>query len=241
MSKVKQGTIAVRLLNFRNFNPRKDVKASSWFRLDHGLLDDPQFLDFSHAEMVAFLYILCLASKKYSDDVVVYLEHAERIRRLKPNEVRSAIEKLAELQILQILPAHVTSTAAPGTHTGPTDRQTDRQTSTDSEEASEERRPTESEIEAAYKQYPRKEGKTRGMAILRKEIRTPEDLSLLLEAISNYSRSKTVANGFVKLFSTFAGEWRDWADPETGGVAAAHVALHSDLKRSSDGGPDAAA
>lgn len=73
-------------------------------------------------------------------------------------------------------------------------------------------------LDAAYGIYPRHEGKTRGFKKLEKEIKTEADREALLAAIEKYKRSKSVKDGFVKLFSTFAGEWRDWLDADAGQV-----------------------
>ena len=39
--------ITVQVLNWKRFNPRSDVKTSSWFRMDHSILDSPDFIDFN--------------------------------------------------------------------------------------------------------------------------------------------------------------------------------------------------
>lgn len=79
------------------------------------------------------------------------------------------------------------------------------------------------DLEEAYKRYPRKQGKTPGVLRLAAQIKTDEDYANLLTAIDNYSRCEDVKRGFIKLFSTFAGEWRDWVDTSTGKVAAPKV------------------
>jgi len=63
------------------------------------------------------------------------------------------------------------------------------------------------------KYYPRKEGRTKGVEKLVKEIKNEEDLGLLQIAIKNYaSKSKGSEKQFIKTFKTFAGEWRDFVD-----------------------------
>ncbi len=79
------------------------------------------------------------------------------------------------------------------------------------------RRPREL-VETAYRVYPAKKGKTRGFAKLEKEIKTEADLGALLAAIERYKRCDEVKRGFVKHFSTFAGEWREWLDADAGQV-----------------------
>ena len=73
--------------------------------------------------------------------------------------------------------------------------------------------PFERDIEALYFQYPRKEGKTRGLAKLTKDIKCDEDLLDLEKAIENYAKATVdKERQYIKLFSSFATEWRDWID-----------------------------
>lgn len=72
------------------------------------------------------------------------------------------------------------------------------------------------DLESAYEMYPRKVGKTKGLKKLAKEIRSQEDFDCLLVAIRHYSGSREVRDGYVRHFSTFVNDWRDWVDPESG-------------------------
>lgn len=77
-------------------------------------------------------------------------------------------------------------------------------------------------LEKAYAFYPRKEGKTAGMATLSRTIASREDYTNLLKAVDNYAsyvRANKTEKKFIKQFSTFANCWRDYIqpmDPETG-------------------------
>jgi hypothetical protein len=77
------------------------------------------------------------------------------------------------------------------------------------------------DFEEAYRLYPRKEGKKRGLEICGRQIKTAEGLQQLLGAIRKYS-AHLRANGtepkFVKHFDTFMGSWTDWIDPDAGKV-----------------------
>lgn len=72
----------------------------------------------------------------------------------------------------------------------------------------------EQEIESIYNSnYPLKKGKTKGIKKLAKEIKSEEDLEKLKKAVVNYSTDRTGSEPqFIKHFSTFAGEWKDWVD-----------------------------
>jgi hypothetical protein len=75
------------------------------------------------------------------------------------------------------------------------------------------------ELEHAYRDFPRKQGKSAGMKIAEREIRTPDDLALLRQAITRFRdfhiREKTDPK-FIPYFKTFMSHWREWLDPETG-------------------------
>lgn len=73
------------------------------------------------------------------------------------------------------------------------------------------------DFESLYKKYPRKEGKSRGLKICKTQIKTREDYEKLSQAIDNYTshtRTRVKDSTFIKHFSTFMGEWRDWVNYE---------------------------
>lgn len=101
------GKMRLAILNWEKFNARKDVKNPSWFRLSHSLFEDHEFYDFTHAELLSWLYILCLASQKSSSQVFVNFAHLERVGRIKKKDFEGAIKKLEQLNIVLV---DVTST-----------------------------------------------------------------------------------------------------------------------------------
>lgn len=78
---------------------------------------------------------------------------------------------------------------------------------------------SKSDIEAVYSRYPRKEGKSDGMKRLKTQIKTPEDLKKFSFAVEQYrakcERDRTEPR-YIKHFSSFVSEWRDWVDPSHG-------------------------
>ena len=70
-------------------------------------------------------------------------------------------------------------------------------------------------LAAVYEAYPRKRGKSKGLAKLAKQVKTPADLAALRRAVDNYAEQVKLDGTdeqFVKYFDTFAGEWRDFVD-----------------------------
>jgi len=70
-----------------------------------------------------------------------------------------------------------------------------------------------------YKKYPRKEGKQVGINRAKREIKTPADFQALSKAVDRYlehAKQNATEKRFLKMFSTFIGEWRDWLEPDAG-------------------------
>lgn len=65
---------------------------------------------------------------------------------------------------------------------------------------------------AVYRAYPRHEGKTKGLARLKAQIKTQADYDALVLAAERYRNSQKVREGFVKHFDTFANCWRDYLE-----------------------------
>ena len=70
-------------------------------------------------------------------------------------------------------------------------------------------------LERIYQLYPRKQGKSRGMKKLQK-LSTSELLDLKNAVVNyrNYCIEHVESSKFIKLWSTFAGEWEDWVEVE---------------------------
>lgn len=94
--------ITLSIPNWEKFNPRKDVKNPSWFRLEHSFFENTDFYHFTHSEMLVWIYILSLASKKNSPTVRINCLHAEQVARLKKKDIISALQKLKEIQCVLV-------------------------------------------------------------------------------------------------------------------------------------------
>lgn len=73
------------------------------------------------------------------------------------------------------------------------------------------------DFEEVYKNYPRKEGKKKGILACKRLIRSQEDFDFLSKAVFRYSdhcRREKTETKFIMHFSTFMGIWEDWAHPQ---------------------------
>jgi hypothetical protein len=114
---VVRSNIEIEILNWEKFNPRKDLKATSWVRLQNSIFEDHQFFDFDHSEICFWIYLISLASKKQNGTVLLNLAHAERIGRFSIETIHSAIQKLSNIDCVQKHSEHVTSTSRARTTT----------------------------------------------------------------------------------------------------------------------------
>jgi len=77
------------------------------------------------------------------------------------------------------------------------------------------REVTEADFEDIYAAYPHKEGKARGMDILRRKVRTLAELARLNRAVLNYAekcRVERTEPRFIKHWKTFANCYEDYVD-----------------------------
>lgn len=97
------GELAVRVLAWEKFNPRKDVSNPSWLRFQHNFFEHPNFYSLTHSERVAWLYILCEASKANAGGkLTVNREHAHRVAGLDPTVIISALKKLQRFKMVEV-------------------------------------------------------------------------------------------------------------------------------------------
>jgi hypothetical protein len=75
------------------------------------------------------------------------------------------------------------------------------------------------DLEEIYREYPRKEGKAPGLKKLISDIKTVEDLESFRLAVQKYRKwceERKKEPEFIKMFSTFANNWREVLDADWG-------------------------
>lgn len=76
------------------------------------------------------------------------------------------------------------------------------------------------DFEAVYRSYPRKDGKAKGLAAIKKQVTTQADFQAFEKAVASYAKyclDEKKESKFIQFFSTFVGAadvqpWRDWID-----------------------------
>lgn len=192
-------------------NGRHDIKRPWWFKLSNTFLEDPDFYKFSPAEIVAWIYIMCQASRRRSSSINVDFEHAHRASNVQKSVLNSCIDKLLERGIISV------------SERDPYVIRTQPERQIRLEEKREEEKNTIAHFEKCateiYSIYPKKVGKKRGWSKLKTILNKDSAFENLKTAISNYTehcaKNKTEPK-FIKQFDTFLGCWEDWLDSTTG-------------------------
>ncbi len=210
--------IEVKINNWGKYNIRsKDYKNPWWFALNNRILEDVDVYRLSDAELRAWIYILSQASKTKSDTVDLDLDHATRVCKVSKNSVFSLIEKFSKKSILSASGQESATIRPPQYNTEQynTEQNTYVQTKA--------RTSVSFDFENLYASYPRKQGKSQGLKKLQNQIKTQDDFDkarLAIENYTNHCKQNSTDKQYIKMFSTFANEWQDWLDPETGTAVA---------------------
>jgi len=95
-------TIEIVVKGWDKYNPRKDVKHHSWFRLQNSIFEDHELFLLSPNEMAFLVYVFCLASKKNCENVIISIPHAIKVGRFDVKTIDRALEKLHSAKIVII-------------------------------------------------------------------------------------------------------------------------------------------
>lgn len=215
----------VTISNWAKYNTRKkDLKHAWWFSCSNNILEDPELEHFSNAELNVWIFLLSTSSKKQSASVTISPKLVTKMRRrFRKRDFDSALKKLQVLKIIEFdtqdtagsRPSDGRAAAATG-H----DIHTEQDTTVDSKEST----PV-FDFETPYQKYPRKEGKSAGLAECQKQIKTREDYDLFLMAVDRTARchrKRGTREDKILCFNNFMRDrenpnvtpWRDWAAPE---------------------------
>lgn len=219
--------LTIEITNWDKYNPRKDLKVTSWVRLQNSLFEDPSFIEFNQGELLFWVYLLSMVSKKQSGQIKFSLTHAIRIGRFNVCDVDGAFTKLIEMDCVRIIEGARTQTlrACNVDDTLRDERNVTNETNeqkkagnqnsgeseisvqeeSEVEEALQEEDPPSIEkklrfnFEAIYQEYPRKDGKQQGLRICKARIKNQEDYDKLLCAVRRY-RAQCDREGTEKQF-----------------------------------------
>lgn len=215
-----QGTIT--FTNWKKYNARTDGRPSSWVRLEHHFMDNPDFMNFSPEEKFVFVYLLCYASRKNGKPIPYAPDHYHRTQLGDVTAYKSAIQKLKRLRILELRSGHGRFTDGP-LRTNETNERTEtnetNERNTLGQSHADARAVTESLELRVYAKYPRKLKKAQGLKRLTAAVKhgaTIEEIEIALGRFLEYHRRKGTEADYIPHFSTWVSSWRDWLDEQTG-------------------------
>jgi len=203
--------INIKLIGWEENKFRKDNKKNSWFRFNHDYFENSKFFNFTPIDLTIYIYILCQCSKTNCDQIVLNFDHFYRNTGLKKEVIVPVLEKFYKNNILKKTRSckipNVTF-KCPTLHNNTLHNKTNNIV---------ESRSNDFDFEKIYENYPRKEGKTKGILQCVNQIKTSEHYTSLNAAVQNYAeqcRKNNTEKKFIKLFSTFMsqGSWRDYVE-----------------------------
>lgn len=205
--------IKIKFVNWDKYQKRKDYKRQWWFAFANDFPTDPKFHLFKNEEKLCFVYLLCEASKQdQSGSVMIIPEHYSRLWNISAKVITQVIEKIESVQI-----AYVIRTESVRHITEHNITEHNKEYMCDSSEP----HPQDKfQLEEIYKQYPKRLGasnKGKGIAKLKRIIKTDQDYQDALQAVKAYSewckQTGKIKTELVKMFSSFFdsnNDWREW-------------------------------
>lgn len=198
----------IKIINWDKFNPRKDLKSMPWFRLSSDIGFSETLFELSIEQKWMWIFILSSCANKNSDTIVInkrYFSHHSGVKEQNIDKHLQVFEKRGLIVSPNGYERIRTDTIGnvPNEHN---ERNEQNERTNDQERVN-------FDFDLVYLNYPRKIGKSKGVEKLKKLIKTKTDYDLLLLSVKNYSEiSRDVEPKFIKHFSTFVSEWRDYIE-----------------------------
>lgn len=208
-AKIMVNSFEIHILNWEKYQGRgREWNNPTWLRIQNNLPEHELWDELSDIELRAFIYILCVVSKKghKTGKITLNLKNASRLSSIKPQIFISTLKKLERLQIIPC-GRPVESRSDPGERIA-TEQNTTEQNRTNT---------CAFDFESLYLDYPRKKGKKKGLEICEKRISNEKEFELLRRAIGNYREyvmKEKYEPRYIKHFSSFMGSWEEWIEPE---------------------------
>lgn len=209
--------IEIAVLNWEKYNPPSDrAKHPYWFRFHRDSAISAGLDGMSAEHCWVWVQILSECSRKNSGTIRLRTKRLAELSQVSEETALATINILNKNNTIEVPPQSGELTPpirGVGLPHIQTDIHTNRHTNIS---ASGDARATLN-FEDAYKAYPKKIGKKKGLQRLKKSVTTPEALEKFRQAVAAYSRyvaaQKTEAR-YVKHFDTFVGCWEDWINPD---------------------------
>lgn len=110
----------IKIMKFEEFNPRKDVKKHSWFRVDNSIPFSKKLNKLTPDQKWLWICIIAWASADQKDCVEYDLDYFAQHSGVSEKKVKEAILHFENKELIQIVPVDVTDTLRARTDPGPT-------------------------------------------------------------------------------------------------------------------------
>lgn len=208
--------IKIKFKNWDKYNKRqKDIKRPYWFAMSNDIFFDAFYIDLSEQERQSFIWLLCEASRqnKYGE-LEVSEKQFSQVTGYKISVLSAIVDKLLKS-------GRAAGSRQDGgiiaTATEHNITEHNKEYMCDSNES---HHANDFAFEEIYKIYPKRLGATnkgKGIAKLKRIIKTPEDFQAAMNAVKAYAdwckQTGKVKTELVKMFSSFFdanNDWREW-------------------------------
>lgn len=93
--------LTLNIPNWTKYNPRTDVKSSSWFRMNNDFFMDSDFYGATYQTRLTWIFIKCQASRKNNPEVKINLAMACDQTKFSREDILDAILALIEIGCVQ--------------------------------------------------------------------------------------------------------------------------------------------
>lgn len=203
-------TFEFEITNWDEYQERADRPNYTWFKLHSEICDSAFWHKTGHAEKILFLFLLAQRNKSRRKTFFVKDIQLEAYCQIGKKDLLTHIDKLVSLGVIQEHSRQIPAQPREDSRQNVGSRLEEKRIEKNNAHSAS--APVSLDFESLYKKYPLKKGKTRGMKLCQREIKSEADFQLLSQAIDNYSReikAEKTAPRFIKHFSSFMNCWRD--------------------------------
>lgn len=204
--------VKIKIINWEKYNPRKDIKSMSWFKLSNNIYNSPSLHGLSNDSRWMFICLLCISSIKSCSDIdvdVLYICDRAAIHPLTFNKHISVLEKHKLIQVLEN--NYITESVMQNRiNKSRIDKnRLDKSIYTADTIAAD--AANDFDFEKLWNLYPRKLGKRGAFRHFKATVKNENDWNDINKALKNYliyCEDKEIQ--FIKHGSTWFYNWQDW-------------------------------
>lgn len=93
----------IEIINWSKYNPRSDIKQTSWFRLENNFWSDPVLFDLDSDGKIVWMMLLGLASQRMSAQTLISTGMVSACLRVDEQKVNSILVELQDRKLIKIL------------------------------------------------------------------------------------------------------------------------------------------